>query len=328
MLFSCQDEEEHTVLNNENSFSKAAPLSSLIERVSQYETTADNVLDGTSNCSIKLPVHLTVDGQYVYVDSEADFQSVQNIKNQSSTDDDKVHFSFPITIVYPSFYEHVVTSEPQFDSILANYGDDSSYRDITCVDFNYPISINIYNSENQVANSIALQNDSQLYNFVDELNDGDIVGIVFPIRLTKSNGQDIVITNNTQLEAAIENAIEDCVVSVPNPSALYDTLTNGSWYVSYFYGDGHDETDYYNGYNFTFNPNGTSVAIKASTTVNGQWDIHDESTYKRLDLNFDGSILEELNEDWKVLEYTSTSVRLKHESGGGSDNHYLNFTKN
>lgn len=328
LFFSCQEETETTTLNAENSFAKTSPIASLVERVSQYETTADNVLDGTSNCSIKLPAHVTVNGQYVYVATESDFHTVQDIKNLSTSDDDKIHFGFPITIIYPNFYEHNVASEAEFESILEGYGDDSEYRDITCVNFNYPVSINIYNSNNQVASSVTIHGDNELYNFLQNLVTGEIVGFVFPITLTKSTGDTVVINNNTQLETAINTAIDDCIIPGPTPLVLSDVLTTGTWYVSYFYGDGNDQTNYYNGYNFTFNSDGTATAIKYSTTTNGQWDIHNESTYQKLDLNFSGSALDELHEDWKVLEFTATSIRLKHVSGGGSENHYLNFTKN
>jgi hypothetical protein len=328
LFFSCQDETETITLNTQNSFAKSSPISSLICRVSQYETTADNVLDGTSNCSIKLPAHVTVNGQYVYVVSESDFQTVQDVKNQSTTDDDIVHFGFPITMVYPNYYEHDVATEAEFESIMAGYGDDSPYRDISCIDFNYPISINIYNSNNQVASSVTLQSDNQLYTFVNNLTDGEIVGFAFPITLTNSSGDNITITTNSQLESAIENVINDCDTTSSGTLVLSDVLTSGSWYVSYYYGDGHDQTNYYNGYNFYFNPNGNCTAIKNSIITNGDWDIHDESGYHRLDLHYDGSALDEMEDGWKVLEFTATSIRLKEESGDGSDNHYLNFTKN
>lgn len=327
VFFSCQKEKETIALNTKNSFTKSAPLSALLKRVSQYETTADNVLDGTSNCSIKLPVHVTVDNQYVYVASKADFQTVKNIKNQSNTDDDKVHFSFPITIVYPNFQEYNVVSESQFESILAGYGDDSCYHDISCIDFIYPISINSYNSNNQVASSITIQNDNQLYSFLNNLIDGEIVGIVFPITLTNSNNENVVVADNTQLESAIENVISNCETSGSVALVLSDVLTSGTWHVSYFYDDQGD-TYNYNGYNFNFNANGSCTAIKNSATINGYWDIHNETTYQRLDLHYDGSTLYEIEEGWKVLEFTATTLRLKHESSYTSDSHYLNFTKN
>lgn len=327
LFFSCQEETETITIDSQNSFNKSAPISALIKRVAQYETTADNVLDGTSNCSIKLPVNITVNNQYVYVDSESDFQTVQNIKNQSSSDDDIIHFGFPITIVYPNYYEHIVTTETQLETIFAGYGNDSAYRDISCIDFNYPISINVYNSNNQVASSVTIQSDNQLYNYINNLADGVIVGFVFPLVMTNSNNINTNIISNSQLESAIENAIDDCDNSGSGTLILSDVLTDGTWYVSYFYEDGYVQTNYYNGYVFRFNANGTCTATKNSTVIEGDWDIHNQNNYYRLDMNYDGSALYTMEEGWEVLEYSNTCIRLKEEEGNG-DNHYLNFTKN
>lgn len=327
VLFSCQDETESIKLDSTNSLSKTSPLSSLIKRVSQNETAIDDVLDNTNCFSIKLPVEVTVNTQEVHVYTEANFTNVQYIKDQSGTDDDIVHFDFPITLVYPDFHEVVVSSQNQYDAILTQCGSGSSFNEIPCIDFNFPISINIYNYNNQVASSVSIQNDRQLYNFLDDLMEGEVVGIVFPVVLTKSNGNTVTVNSNTQLEAQIDDVINDCSVSTPTPLVLSDILTSGSWYVSYCFDD-HDITSYYTGYNFTFYANGTSTAIKMSSVINGDWDIHNEMGYQRLDLQFDGSTLDEMHDNWKVVEFTATSIRLKELSGGGSENHYLNFTKN
>ena len=327
-VFSCQEEGQSVVQDTTNNFTKASPISLLISRVSQYETTADNVLDGTSNCSVKLPAQVTVNNQYVYVISEANFQTVQNIKNLSSTDDDKVHFAFPITIVYPNYQEFTINSESQFYSILAGYGDDSSFHEVSCVDFNYPISINLYNTNSQVASKVTLQTDIQFYSFIYNLNELQIVGIVFPITLTNSSAQQTTINNNTQLEDAINDAITSCS-SGSTPTLLSDILTMGNWHVSYFFEDG-NSTDQYSGYSFTFNANGTSIAVKNSITIDGDWDINDSGIYDRLDLHFDGDALHDVETNWDVQEFTATYIRLRRQSSGsgGSQSSYLSFTKN
>ena len=118
------------------------------------------------------------------------------------------------------------------------------------------------------------------------------------------------------------------MVSSSGTLVLSNVLTSGSWYVSYFYGDGNDDTNYYDGYNFNFNSNGSCTAIKNAITTNGDWDLYDESSYQRFDLHYDGDALDEMEEDWKVLEFTATCIRLKHESNAENDNHYLNLSKN
>ena len=109
---------------------------------------------------------------------------------------------------------------------------------------------------------------------------------------------------------------------------LLDVLNSGSWYVSYFYRDGNEDTSYYNGNNFNFNPNCTCTAIKNDITTNEDWDLYDESSYQRFDLHYDGDALDEMEEDWKVLEFMAAIIRLKHESNDGNETHHLNLSKN
>jgi hypothetical protein len=323
---SCQMDEE-TVAQNTNSFSKSSAISSLIMRVSQYETSVDNILDGTSICSIKLPVQVTINNEYVYVISEADFQTVKDIKEQSNSDDDIVHFGFPITIVYPNYQEFSVNTQQQLNYIFSQYGDDSNCHEINCIDFDYPISINKYNMNNQVASTVTIQSNSQLYNFVNDLDTNEIVGLVYPIMLNKLNGPSITISNNSQLENAIEIAVDECNSNSGPPLMLHDVLASGTWYVSYCYYE-YDETNYYSYYDFTFSNNGMVSALKNTTSINGNWSIQNDGLEQRLDLHFDGSQLDKLETSWNAQEITPTYIRLKHENGGGNGSYYLNFTKN
>ena len=40
------------------------------------------------------------------------------------------------------------------------------------------------------------------------------------------------------------------------------------------------------------------------------------------------NILDELEDDWEVVEFTATQIRLKDVSGGDGSTDYLYFTKN
>jgi len=324
ILFSCQEEKQTVTQNSENSFVKSSPIASLIARVSQNETSEDNVLDNNSCFSVKLPVSIYINSQSLTIDSEDDYEEVQDIKDEYSNDNDIVYFAFPITIVYANFQQVTVTSQSQLNGIIAQCGDDSNFNEIECINFNYPFTINNYNINNQIGSTTTITNDAQLYNFIQNLTESNVVGIAYPITLTNANNQVINVTNNSQLEEAIDNVIDTCDSSTPVTSVLADVLTNGSWYVSYCYYD-YNNTNYYTGYYFTFNPNGTIIAQKNNAIIDGDWDIHNENTYQRLDLHFDGDALEELENDWKVLEFNSTNVRLKKQTS--DDTYYLNFKR-
>ncbi|MGV3697370.1 hypothetical protein [Flavobacterium sp.] len=325
LAFSCQEEGEKIVTDTANNFTKDSPIALLISRVSQYETSKDNVLDGTSNCSVKLPVHLTVNGSYVNVRSSADFQAVEDIKNQSNTDDDIVHFVFPITLIYPNHQEQTVANQSQFDTILAGFGDDSAFRETSCMNFNYPFSINYYNTDNQIGSTIIVDSDIELYNFVQNLTVAQVVGIVFPITVTNDAQQQVTIANGGQLEDIINLAVANCSDSV-QPVSLADVLTDGTWRISYCFHEG-DQTAEYVDFRFVFHSDGDITVTKNAIVFDGDWDIHSGSP-QRLDLNFDGSLLHDIESNWDVQEFTPTYIRLREHGGGdGSQSYYLSFTK-
>ena len=146
--------------------------------------------------------------------------------------------------------------------------------------------------------------------------------------MKKSNGENNVYTSNTELQAGIENVIDDCNDDGSGNTSLSDIIVNGTWRISSFIDDGEDETDNFNGYNFTFLSNGNAVAIKNTITINGLWSNYIDDGYSKLDLSFDDNLLEELEEDWRILENNNSLIKLRHVSGGGGGTHYLNFTKN
>lgn len=104
-------------------------------------------------------------------------------------------------------------------------------------------------------------------------------------------------------------------------SNITDIVVNGNWKISLFQEDGSVKTSDYSGYSFIFNSNNTISATKNSLSTNGTWSSGNDDSKSKLVINF-GSVspLDELNEDWEILEKSSSIIKLKHISGGdGSD---------
>jgi len=102
--------------------------------------------------------------------------------------------------------------------------------------------------------------------------------------------------------------------------SIETTLGQGSWKVSYFF-DKADETSDFDGYSFLFNEDNKVIATKNALSVPGSWDTESSSDGDtKLYLDFGtNTALEELNEDWIVIEYSPGRVSLEHESGGSGD---------
>src|SRR5687768_13936112 len=99
--------------------------------------------------------------------------------------------------------------------------------------------------------------------------------------------------------------------------AIETTLGQGSWKVAYFF-DKADETSDFEGYSFFFNDDNVAIATKNALSVQGSWDTENSSDGDtKLYLDFGtNSALEELNEDWVVVESSSARISLEHGSGG------------
>ena len=328
-LMSCQTEENEVIQDPNQNLSNVSPLTTLMTRVTQNPTSGDNIMDNSSCFSVVLPATVIVNGQNIVVSTQADYQTVQDAIDAFSNDDDIVNFVYPITIQYQNFSTQVLQDSNDLDDAIDNCGEDDGFDEIDCISFNFPIVINVYDANNQLADTVTLNNNTDLYNFLENLEDNEYVAIQYPISLIDSNGGTITITNNNQLEDVIEDSIDDCDDS---PSGggngnLSSILTSGSWYVSYFFDDT-DETSDYAGYVFTFNTNGTTQATLNGNFLNGTWSNYLDSGDEKLDLIYEGLTLDELEDDWEVVEFTATQIRLKDVSGGDGSTDYLYFTKN
>lgn len=111
---------------------------------------------------------------------------------------------------------------------------------------------------------------------------------------------------------------DDDAAAIDN-TQVFQSLTTGTWRVTYFF-DEKDETSDFDGYVFTFNSNGTATATKNSTPVFGSWSTEKSgSGTVKLILSFGFVIpLDELDEDWKILESSNVRMKLEHVSNSGT----------
>ncbi|QKJ64026.1 hypothetical protein [Flavobacterium sp. M31R6] len=112
-----------------------------------------------------------------------------------------------------------------------------------------------------------------------------------------------------------------------------DTIKDGTWKVSYFYDSGKDETLNYAGYNFVFGSNDVLTSTKETNSYIGMWSVAKStsdndlfSTIFKISMS-PVDIFQDLNGDWKVMENTGTSVKLKDDSKGETAIDYLTFEK-
>ena len=330
-FFGCQKEEINSSQDNTNiqNLVPNSPLAGLLSRVAQNPTSKDNIIDGSSCFSVQLPVTINLNNQQIIVSTEANYQTVLTAMNASSNDDDLVNFIYPIVIKFKDFTTRVVSNSTQLDGILTSCELDNDLNEMDCVSIKYPTIINIYNVNNQIASTVTIQNNRELFDFVKNLSSNIIAAINYPISFVNFNGQTISIYNNSELENIIKLSENDCGTNNigvnGNPSFIL-FLTSGSWKLSYFLNNNNDQTLNYTGYNFVFNTNKSCIAVKNAVTTNGKWSNSISGGKSKFRLKFDGLNLDELGKKWKVIQYSNTLIKLKNDDK--KEDKFLNFTKN
>lgn len=107
------------------------------------------------------------------------------------------------------------------------------------------------------------------------------------------------------------------------------TPASGTWKVSYFF-DKQDETSNYTNYTFEFGANGSLSATNGSQTWSGTWATGFDDSANKFLIDFNGSIpsaLEELEEDWRIIQMDANLMHFEHTSGGNGDTDVLKFSK-
>ena len=324
LLFSCQSEADEQTNNAQGTITSVSPLTTYLQRVAMVKTVQDNVIDGSSYCTIKLPYTVTVNNEQIAVNTTADYQKVIDNINANANDDDIVKIDFPVTMVYYNYIEKAIPNQADFDYLIDYW---NLYPDllskINGLKINYPITINIYNSANQVASSQSIISDQAFFNFIKNLNESQYISLRYPISIADYNDQAKSITNNLEFENAIKYAIDYCPENNIVTLDFTETITNGSWEIPYFFDDS-VKTSNYSGYSFVFKNDQTVVASNGSITETGQWESTVLYGVRKLKLNFSTELLGKLNFNWELFEFNNSQIRLRDV---GTTTNYLYFQK-
>lgn len=107
-----------------------------------------------------------------------------------------------------------------------------------------------------------------------------------------------------------------------------ENIVDVSWRITYFWDSDHEETDHFTNYIFTFESGGVVMATNGVNTYSGSWNEGIDDSTLKLYLSFTTpSDFEELSDDWHVLEWTNSIIRLRDVSGGNGGTDLLTFEK-
>src|SRR5690606_1875123 len=305
---SCQDDMAD-IPNEDNSeiISPESPLAKLVKKVTSHDGSTDNIID-LSNCiSIALPVTVIMYDSEVVIEAEEDIEEIEWLHDEI----DDLTFIFPITLILNDYSEVTVQNEEQLESITEECNEDE--EDIICIDLEYPVSLAIYDSMNEILKTKTFHNDRHLYHFFDKLNENEFVNFIFPIVLVDSEGTEITVENNDDLENALQFAQSNCNDDEDNDEdyeleSFNEYLLKCPLRILNIKSGGESFTSKYNKSRFIFSGGGLVEAELDDENVEGSWETVLTEDGIKMELDFEA--LPEFSKEWLVFDINNGRIKF------------------
>lgn len=317
MLASCQKEAvEITGLDTQETFVAESNLASLITETSTMDGSCDNIIDKANGFSVNLPVTVIVNGVEITVNSESDYELIEELFDDSDDDYDTLEIVFPITITLSDYTEVVVNSQAELEALRAEYSHEDD-DDIECIDFQYPLNISVYNSDFQVIDVVTISNDRQMHHFIRNLQGGVLASLNFPVTMIYADGSTIQVNNNTELEAVIKEARNACDEDDDNDwndddftkDRLDNLLVSCPWVVHDVLRNSINLADNYREYVMVFKEDGSvKVRKRNGDMISGTWTSSITDRGAKITLNFEA--LTDFTLQWYVYEIHPGKIKL------------------
>lgn len=310
LLASCQDEvTEITQPTEQEALAPDSPLARNIFNMSTFSSSAASIVTNTSCLAIQLPFSVVVNGNEITIETEEDYDIVAAIFDEFDDDDDELQIIFPVTLILFDYSEVEVNNSDELEFYIEECLDSYNVEDdIECISFQYPITLSLFNTAFQFLDTVVVNNDQELFDFLDDDFDNDdvIVAINYPINVVLFDGTIITVNSNTELNNLIEANDDDCDDDSNTNISLSDLealLLECLWKIDDLEINDEDLDDLYEGYLIDFQENNVSLVTSPEGTIfNGTWSLNETSTSVKLNLEIDG--LSDLNNpSWIFREF-------------------------
>ncbi|WP_375241514.1 hypothetical protein [Lacinutrix sp.] len=314
-VFACQDEiTEITPPNDQETIIENSNLAIIMQNTAALDGSLDNILDSANCILINLPVTITVNGVDLIIDSEEDYEVVEAIFDEFDSDIDDIEFLFPITITLNDYTVVTITNDTELGTFIEECsGENEEDDDIECIDFQYPITFSIYDANFQVTETVTINNDEALYNFIENLEGGVLASLNFPVTMILSDGSTVEVNNNQELEITISEAEDDCDEDDDNDwndddctqDSIEIALQACIWNIVNYNGNSGSIID--KDFEFLEN-NQFTVTLNGNVVHQGTWTLTESngSFVLTFDTNWD-----DIDGDWTIVECGEGILQLE-----------------
>ncbi|WP_299547453.1 hypothetical protein [Seonamhaeicola sp.] len=321
MITSCRTEEDLAIdPPTDEAITSNSTVAGLMKKTVLNDGSVDNIVYHANCFTFQLPITITVNSITITINEIGNYEDLEDILDEFEDDDDIIDISFPVTIVLADYTEIIINSFDELETYVDDCNDENEGDDdIECIDFQYPITASIFDENNDLINTISIDNDNDMYDFIEDLDDYAATTINFPITVIFPDDSTLVINDIQALEEAIELADDSCDEDDDydyNDDDCDDCTTDDlvsvfadcpQWMVDELKRNNNDLEDNYEGYTFEFNNDGTIVVTQGSTsTFSGTWEASGEGNNISVTINIPD--LSDFNGTWILHE-------IEHEPG-------------
>lgn len=178
-------------------------------------------------------------------------------------------------------------------------------NEITCIDFNYPFTLVIYDENMDIFGYQVIQSDIQFSEFLASLEEGKSISLSYPISSVLENGQPFEINNNEELKEAIDKCLKaDTIITCNN--ILTETFC--IWNVNHLDGPNSE----YDGSYFDVSNFGNTGLYFNDDSYGGTWVTYfiENELHLNIFILGDENVSEDWNFDWKVIRFTETELEI------------------
>jgi hypothetical protein len=318
-LFACQEEAQDVIVPDfTETISTETKSGELLFRISQQDGSDDNIIDGGSCTTIVFPFTVVVNGTSIEVTSEEDYDLVEDILDELEDDTDSIAIEFPIEVSFADHSTVMINSMEELEDLLDECVEDGFDDDIECLDLVYPISFSNYNEVTQQASTITIENDQELYVFLEEIQENEIVSLNYPIEFILYSGETISVNSNEELESTVELYEDSCDEEdnegdddYLDDTELKNYLKQSAWTVSVYDSAGVSKANLFNDFEITFLEANIVLANSASEEIEGEWETEGSDGFLQLSTEFDTEgNLRLLNKDWRIESFGNGSLKI------------------
>lgn len=179
-------------------------------------------------------------------------------------------------------------------------------NEITCIDFNYPFTLVIYDEQMEILDYQLVKSDIEFSEFLGNLAEGKSISLSYPITSVLENGELYIINNNEELKEAIDKCLETDTLTTCNNIL---TETSCIWKVRHLDGPNSE----YDGSYFEVSNLGNAGLYFNDDSCAGTWVTYfiENELHLNIYILGDENVSDDWNFDWKVINFTETEMELE-----------------